>query len=237
MSKSRGNVVNPDTYVRRYGADIVRGYVLFMGSYTEGGDWHDANISGVERFYKRVREWVTGGGTPGARSGADQTAHEQAAEDTARRALHRAIKKVGEDIPALSFNTAVAALMEALNVLRRCSLSPTVHRELARTYVLLLAPIAPFMAEELWAQLGGAFSVHEQRWPAFDPALVAGETVEIGVQINGRLRLRIEAAAEAGEEEIKRQALASPELQALVAGKSIAKSFYVPGRLLNLVVN
>ena len=232
MSKSRGNVVNPDTYVRRYGADIVRGYVLFMGSYTEGGDWHDANISGVERFYKRVREWVTGGGT----SGTGRTEHEQAAEDTARRALHRAINKVGEDIPALSFNTAVAALMEALNVLRRCSLSPAVHRELARTYVLLLAPIAPFMAEELWEQLGGAFSVHQQRWPVFDPALVAGETVEIGVQINGRLRLRIEAAADAGKEEVTRQALASPELQALLAGKSIAKSFYVPGRLLNLVV-
>lgn len=229
MSKSRGNVVNPDRYVQAHGADVIRGYVLFMGSYTDGGDWHDSNIPGVERFYKRVREWVTGG------SG-DMTRIDQTATDIARRSLHKAIKKVGEDIAALSFNTVIATLMETLNVLRKCRLSPQLHRELARTYVLLLAPIAPFMVEELWEQLGGKFSVHQQRWPTFDPQLAADETLSIGIQINGKLRARIDVAASADEEAVRQQAFASPEVQQHLADKQVVKSFYVPGRLLNVVV-
>lgn len=229
MSKSRGNVVNPDKYVQAHGADVIRGYVLFMGSYTEGGDWHDANIPGIERFYKRVREWVIAG--PG-----NQTRIEAIEEDLARRTLHKAIKKVGEDISVLSFNTAVAALMEALNVLRKCRLAPKAHTELARMYVLLLAPIAPFMAEELWEQLGGPFSVHQQRWPIFDPQLATDQRVVIGIQINGKLRARIEVDARASEGTVTQQAFAAVELQPHLAGKQVVKSFYVPGRLLNVVV-
>jgi leucyl-tRNA synthetase len=215
--------------VQAHGADVVRGYVLFMGSYTDGGDWHDANIPGVERFFRRVREWVVGSLSATGSGNPDE-------ETTARRTLHKTIKKVGEDIPALSFNTAVAALMEAMNELRRSRLSRDVHRELARTFVLLLAPIAPFMAEELWEQLGGRFSVHQQRWPAYDPRLAADETVVIGVQINGKLRARVEVPADAGEEAVRQQAFASPELQQQLSGKQVVKSFYVPGRLLNVVV-
>ena len=136
MSKSRGNVVNPDEYVRQFGADVMRAHMLFIGTYAEGGDFRDAAITGIVRFYKRVWEWAT---QPPA------TEVVPFDEDLARRVMHKTIRKVGEDLPALSFNTAIAALMETLNTLRECRLSPAVHQELARTYTLLLAPIAPFL--------------------------------------------------------------------------------------------
>ncbi len=242
MSKSRGNVVNPDEYVRQYGADVMRTHVLFMGTYTEGGDWRDAAISGVMRFYRRVWEWITQG-AEAAPTPPDTTSrawepdqHRNEDENKARRAIHKAIKRVSDDIPALGFNTAIAALMEALNTLRECRLSPTVHNELARPYVLLLAPFAPFLAEELWERLGGPFSAHQETWPRYDPALVIDEMITIPIQINGKLRARIEVPANASEDEIKQRALASPDVQKYVEGKSIAKTIYAAGRLLNLVV-
>ena len=228
MSKSRGNVVNPDVYVRQYGADVTRGHVLFMGAYTEGGDWRDAAITGIARFYRRVWEWVTAG-TSLALAPAEDTAK-------ARRILHKAIQKVGADLPTLGFNTAIATLMETLNALRECRLSPQVHNELARTYALLLAPIAPFLAEELWERLGGAFSVHQQPWPQFDPALVAEETMTIPVQVNGKLRDRIEVLASASEDEITRKAQAAPNVQRHIEGRQIVKTIYAAGKLLNIVV-
>ena len=236
MSKSRGNVVNPDEYVQPYGADVMRGHVLFMGAYTEGGDWRDSAIAGIARFHRRVWEWVTLQSS--VDSGQLSVGGEQLAVDEAkaRRALHKAIKKVSEDIPALGFNTAIAALMETLNVLRECRLSASTHNEIARTYVLLLAPIAPFLAEELWERLGGPFSVHRQAWPEFDPALVAEATIVIPVQVNGKLRDRIEVAADAGEEEIVQKALLSPGVQRHIEGKQVVKTIYAAGRLLNIVV-
>jgi leucyl-tRNA synthetase len=232
MSKSRGNVVNPDAYVRQHGADVTRGHMLFMGSYTEGGDWQDAAISGIVRFYRRVWEWVT----VGASLALAPTPTPIEDEVKARRALHKAIQKVSADIPALGLNTAIAALMEALNVLRECRLSREVHDEITRTYVLLLAPIAPFLAEELWERLGRAFSVHQQRWPAFDPALAADETLVIPVQVNGKVRDRVEVAAGASEREIVQRALASPGVQRHIEGKQVLKTVYASGRLLNIVV-
>jgi leucyl-tRNA synthetase len=226
MSKSRGNVVNPDEYVRQYGADVMRAHMLFSGSYTEGGDFRDAAITGIVRFYNRVWEWVTRG------AGAADVPEDQS---LARRAVHQAIKKVGEDLPALSFNTVLAALMEALNTLRECRLSPATHQALARTYVLVLAPLAPFLSEELWERLGGPFSVHQQPWPAFDPALLADERIVVPVQVNGKLRTRIEVPAASVETEITRAALASPGVEKYLAGLSVVKTIYLPGRLLNIV--
>ena len=174
-------------------------------------------------------EWATSvGGHPHARP---------EDEAKARRALHKAIKKVGEDLPALGFNTAIAALMGTLNVLRECKLSTAVHNEIARTYVLLLAPIAPFLAEELWERLGGPFSVHQQAWPKFDPEMVADETIVIPIQVNGKLRDRIEVAVDASEEEIAQKALASPGVKKHIEGKQVVKTIYAAGRLLNIVVN
>ena len=226
MSKSRGNVVNPDEYVRQFGADVMRAHMLFIGTYAEGGDFRDAAITGIVRFYKRVWEWVT---QPPATKGVPLD------EDRARRALHKTIKKVGEDLPALSFNTAIAALMETLNTLRECELSAAVHQELARTYTLLLAPIAPLLSEELWERLGGRFSVHQQPWPAFEPALLVDALIVVPVQINGKLRSRLEIAATASEEEITRAALQSPGVDKYIEGKQVTKTIYLPGRLLNIV--
>jgi leucyl-tRNA synthetase len=231
MSKSRGNVVNPDEYVQQYGADVVRGYVLFMGSYTEGGDWRDSGILGIERFYRRLWEWIS--------SYINLTSApvlEQVDDDRAYRAVHQAIKKLSAAIPALSFNTAIATLMELLNVLRTYRLSGNGFTEIARTYVLLFAPIAPFLAEELWEQLGGSFSVHQQAWPAFDPHLAADETIVVPIQVNGKLRSRLEVSVNASEEAIRQAALASEDVLRHTADKRITNIIYVPGRLLNIVV-
>jgi leucyl-tRNA synthetase len=228
MSKSRGNVVNPDEYVRQYGADVMRLQMLFAGSYTEGGDFRDAAISGIVRFYRRVWEWVTGGA-------AANLAPAPADEDQARRAIHKTIKRVSDDLPMLGFNTAIAALMGALNTLRECRLSAQVHQEMARLYVLILAPLAPFLAEELWEQLGGSFSVHRQAWPKYDPALVVDEMMTLPIQINGKLRARIEVAAEASEDEVVQLALAAPEVQRHLAGQTVVRTFYAAGRLLSIV--
>ena len=208
----------------------MRMQMLFAGSYTEGGDFRDAAISGIVRFYRRVWEWVTGEAkTNGTFVLTD--------EDKARRTVHKAIKRLSDDLPVLGFNTAIAALMGALNTLRDCHLSPQVHQEVARLYVLILAPIAPFLAEELWEQLGGSFSVHQQAWPHYDPVLIVDELITLPIQINGKLRARIEVAAEANEDEVVQQALAAPEVQKHLAGKPISKTFYAPGRLLNIVTS
>jgi leucyl-tRNA synthetase len=228
MSKSRGNVVNPDEYVRQYGADVMRLQMLFAGSYTEGGDFRDAAISGILRFCRRVWDWVTDS-TPSSEADA-------ADEDRARRTIHKTIKRVSDDLPVLGFNTSIAALMGALNSLRDCRLSAPVHQEVARFYVLILAPLAPFLAEELWEQLGGSFSVHQQSWPQYDPALIVDETLTLPVQINGKLRARIEVLADASEAEIVRAALASPDVQKHLNGKQIVNQIYATGRLLNIVV-
>jgi leucyl-tRNA synthetase len=227
MSKSRGNVVNPDDYVRQYGSDVVRGHVLFMGSYVDGGDWRDAAISGIVRFYRRVWEWITDPVLSAVPQPDDELA--------ARRTVHHALTRVTDDLPALGFNTAIAALMGALNTLRDCRLTAAVHNEVARLYVLTLAPFAPFLAEELWAQLGGSFSVHQQAWPRLDPALVVHETIVIAVQINGRLRARLEVPAAADEAEVTRAALASADVQKHLENKTIIKTIYASGRLLNIV--
>ncbi len=229
MSKSRGNVVNPDEYVQRYGADVMRMQMLFAGSYAEGGDFRDAVISGIVRFSRRVWEWVTVAAEAGP-------APAPADEEKALRAVHKAIKRLGEDLPGLGFNTSIAALMGTLNTLRDCHLSSSAHREIARLYVLILAPIAPFLAEELWEQLGGSFSVHQQAWPEYDPALVIDERITIPIQINGKLRARIEVAANASEDEVKQQALAAEDVQKHLIGKQIVTMIYAAGRLLNIVV-
>ncbi len=227
MSKSRGNVVNPDVYVRRYGADVMRLQMLFAGSYLAGGDFRDAAISGLVRFHRRVWEWVTHGASGGGT---------KADRERAFRTIHQTIKRVSDDLPALGFNTAIAALMGALNTLRDCHLSPGDHRDVARLYVLILAPLAPFLAEELWEHLGGSFSVHQQAWPKYDPALIVDAMITIPIQINGKLRGRIEVAAEADETEVTSQALAAPDVQKFLSGKRIVNMVYVPGRLVNIVV-
>jgi leucyl-tRNA synthetase len=224
ISKSRGNVINPDDYIARFGADVFRVYLMFMGPYEDGGDFNDRGIGGVVRFLDRAWSLVTqyAGGAP-----------DVAAQGHARRTLHRTIKRVTEDIAALKYNTAVAALMELLNSLEA---SPTaVTREELRTLLLLLAPFAPYITEELWERLGQRGSIHAASWPVFDAEALQAETLILPVQVNGRVRGRMEIAYDTPEVEIKRRALLVPQVQPYIEGRQVSRMIYVPGRLVNIV--
>ncbi len=223
ISKSKGNIVNPDTYIARFGADVFRLYLMFMGPYEGGGDFGDSGIGGAVRFLDRVWQMVTLR-SPGAMP--------EPAQGEARRALHLAIKRVSGDIAALKYNTAIAALMEYLNGLEA---RPSVTLEELRTLLLLLAPMAPYITEELWEQLGNHSSIHTAPWPSFDPEAIRADVLTIPIQVNGRVRDRIEVAHDTSEDEIKRQALATEKVQRLVGGCVVRRMIYVPGRLVNIV--
>ncbi|HVO26639.1 MAG TPA: leucine--tRNA ligase [Candidatus Margulisiibacteriota bacterium] len=221
MSKSRGNVVNPDQYLDQCGADVFRMYMMFLGPYEEGGDFRDEGIAGIRRFldgvWRLVRE------------------HDPAAQMSAalRRATHRAIKKVSEDLEELHYNTAIAALMTLLNDIRRCG---PVDRWGIETLLLLLAPLAPHICEELWEAVGHTTSIFAARWPSFDPALIVEDMVEIAVQVNGKVRGRIAVVRDAAEAEVLAAALADETVKAHIDGKEIRRRVVVPGRLVNLVL-
>ncbi|HQB43897.1 MAG TPA: leucine--tRNA ligase, partial [Polyangiaceae bacterium] len=186
MSKSRGNVINPDDVVREFGADALRAYEMFMGPLEQVKPWKTSGIQGVRRFLERVYKLCL------------SSEAEAKADEATLRLVHKTIKKVGDDIEAMHFNTAVSALMILSNHLS--TLQP-VPMDAARTLVLLLSPITPHLAEELWQRLGGTPSVSLQPWPTYDEALVREDVVEIGVQVNGKVRGRIALARDASEDE------------------------------------
>ncbi|MEY4608401.1 MAG: leucyl-tRNA synthetase [Gemmatimonadota bacterium] len=221
MSKSKGNVVNPDEYIEQWGADSFRTYLMFLGPFEEGGDFRDAGISGVRRFLDRlwasVRDCTTA----------------SAVDPEVRRKLHATIKKVGEDLPALSYNTAIAAMMEYMNVLRKGERS--CHRDEVLPVVQLVAAFAPHIAEELWAMLGHSASVFDAGWPAYDPALLTSATVALVVQVGGKTRGTIQVAPDITQEAALAAAMAEPGIAKFVTGAP-KKVILVPGRLLNVVV-
>jgi len=221
MSKSKGNVINPDVYMAEWGADAFRMYLMFLGPYEEGGDFRDQGISGVRRFLDRL--WA---------SVRDATA-DGAPDAEVLRKLHRTIKKVGEDTAALGYNTAIAAMMEYLNVLRRGERVP--HVDEVRPLVQLVAPYAPHLAEECWARLGHESSVFDAGWPAFDPALLVDDTVELVVQVNGKLRGKLTVAPDITQEAALALARADEAIAKFLTGEP-KKIVFVPKRLLNFVV-
>ncbi len=225
MSKSKGNVINPDEYFARVGSDAFRAYLLFMGPYDQDNDFSDTNLVGVTRFLERVWRLVVEP-APEHGPGVDM------------RPMHRYIKRVTEQLDAYQYHTAIAGLMEYSNWIgaNRDGFTREQRAEALRTLTLLLAPITPHLAEELWERRGGAYSVHRQSWPAFDPALVAEETVTLVVQVNGKLRDRIEAPADLGEDAARELAARSERVAPFLAGKAPKKVVYVPGRLINIVV-
>ncbi len=225
ISKSRGNVINPDGYIAHFGADVIRVYLMFMGPYEAGGDFNDRGIGGVVRFLDRVWLLVQRHAAPTINRGATT-------QLPARRMLHQAIKRVTEDIAAFKYNTAIAALMAYLNFLET---RQDVTREEVQTLLTLLAPLAPYLTEELWEQLGNTRSIHLASWPMYDPDALRSETITLLVQVNGRLRDRIEVAHDASEDEITQQALASEKVQRFAVGHEVRKIIYVPGRLVNIV--
>ena len=226
MSKTKGNVVNPDEYIDRYGADTFRTYLMFLGPYQEGGDFRDSGIVGPQRFLSRVSDAVEAAVESGGTGFPDPAVE---------RAVHDTIRQVTEDFESLSFNTAIAALMELLNVLRASGRVPTLDE--VRPLVIMLGPVAPHLAEELWGILGGEASLFDHAsWPEFDPAKLATDTVEIPVQVNGRLRSTIRVERGATEETAVGAALADESVRRHVGESEIRKTVFVPDRLLNLVV-
>ena len=233
MSKSRGNVVNPDPLVREYGADTVRAYLMFIGPWEQGGPWNYQGIEGVSRFMHRVWSLVHEPGDGSATS-------DPAAERELRRAVHTAIAEVTDDLEGFRFNTAVAELMTLQNAMARARADGIVGSaawdEARTTMVTLLAPIAPHLAEELWHRLGHTTSVHVERWPEADPAALVRDTQRYAVQVNGKLRGEIEVPADAPKDDVLRSAKAVQNVARHLEGATIVREIVVSGKLVNLVV-
>jgi leucyl-tRNA synthetase len=226
MSKSRGNVVTPDAIVERYGADAVRLYILFMGPVEQDKEWTDTGIEGMARFLQRL--WRVVLETAAAPAG-------DAEDGSLVRAAHAAIADVTDDIDRrFKFNTPIAAVMELVNELARDTSAPGA-RFAAETAVGLIQPYAPHIAEELWQRIGRE-RLWEEPWPVADPALLERETFELVIQVNGRVRDRVEVAAGLSEDELIERAKASPRVQAQLDGGEVRQAFVVPGKLVNLVV-
>ncbi len=221
MSKSRGNVVNPDQFIEQWGADSFRTYLMFLGPYEEGGDFRDSGISGVRRFLDRL--WL-----------AVSVARADGAPDAlVMRKLHQTIGKVQSDIPKLSYNTAIAAMMEYMNVLRKGERTP--HRGEVEPVVQLVAPFAPHIAEELWEKLGHSESVFDSGWPTYDAELAKDDSVQLAVQVNGKLRGTLTVARDIAQPKVLALAMADVNIAKYVTGEP-KKVVFVPGRLLNIVV-
>jgi len=226
MSKSRGNVIAPDDVAERYGADAVRLYILFMGPADQAMEWTDTGIEGIARFLRRLWQLVLGV--------AERPGEDMADSPLARKA-HATIARVTDDLDRrFVFNTPIAAIMELVNELGRAPGDPAA-RFAAETAVSLVQPYAPHVAEELWQRLGHE-RLWETPWPEADPAMLEHETFELVVQVNGKVRDRVEVSAELSEQELIELAKASPRVQAHLDGKEIRQAFVVPRKLVNLVV-
>ena len=235
MSKSRGNVIAPDDYVAELGADVVRLYLMFMGPWEGGGDWSDSGINGVARWVNRLWDQLT---DPSNRPSDD--AGPGSADREVRRALHQTLRQAAQDFERFKYNTAIAAMMSFTNMLAAAASEQRLSREAwdeaAQGLLLLLAPLAPHLAEEMWERLGQAYSIHQQPWPQWDAALAAAEEATLVVQVNGKLRDRITVDASISEEDAKSVALASDHVRAYTDGKSVERVVFVPGRYLVSVV-
>jgi leucyl-tRNA synthetase len=220
MSKSKGNVIDPDTEVAKFGSDTVRSYLAFIGPYNEPGNypWDPNGIVGVRRFIERIAkitEHITEKTSPAV-----------------LQSLHHAIKKVGEDTTRLKFNTAIAQLMTLTNVI----LKEGISQADARMVAIMLTPFAPHLAEELWQELGGVGFVQGETWPVFDAAVLIADTIQIAIQINGKLRDSVEVAPDITEEDLKALVLGREQVQKWLDGKQPIKVIYVPQKLISIVI-
>lgn len=222
MSKSKGNVVNPDELLDSMGADTLRLYLMFCGPFQQGGDWRDEGIAGMRRFVERLFNLVMEGeivDTP--------------VEGDLERVMHAAIKKVGEDLDGLRYNTAIAATMELSNAIRD---SGVAQREAVETLLKLVAPLAPFVTEELWHAVGHEGTIHDGPWPEYDPAKLVADTVDIPIQVKGKLRGTVTVPTGASEQEVLEAARSIPAIATQLEGKEIRKVIFLPGKLMNIVV-
>jgi leucyl-tRNA synthetase len=235
MSKSRGNVVTPDEYVERMGSDTVRAYLMFVGPWDQGGGWDDSGISGIWRWLNRVWNLVLE-----EQKGETLLPIDGATENELRRRTHKTIKKVSEDLEKFRFNTMIAALMEFTNYLAKVkeerSLAHSAWKDTIDTLLLLLAPSVPHLAEELWERTGHPYSIHNQSFPSWDETLVVEEQFTLVIQVNGKLRDRVDVPVSIAEAEARELALSRERVKAHTGSKDIRDIIYVPGRLVNIVV-
>ena len=242
MSKSKGNVVTPEEIFEKYGADTARLFILFASPPERELDWSDQGVEGAWRFLNRV--WRLVNNNVDLIKAAGEAKESASEEDTGlRRQLHETIKKVTEDIERFNFNTAISAIMELVNGIYRyqdklelAEQNPALLREVLEKTVLLLAPFAPHLTEELWRILGHDGSVHQQDWPVYDPAALVREEVKIVIQVNGKLRERLQVPVGISQEELETRVLDLERIRALTEGKEIVKIIHVPGKLVNIVV-
>jgi leucyl-tRNA synthetase len=229
MSKSRGNVVNPDAVIQEYGADSMRLYEMFMGPLDAVKPWNMKGVEGVHRFLQKAWKMIIGD---------DGKVHSAIAdiepEGESLRLLHKTIKKVSRDIEVMAFNTAISQMMIFVNEFSR--LQPR-SKKAIETFVLLLAPFAPHIAEEFWQRLGHDQTLAYEAWPQYDEALTQDPEVELAVQINGKIRDKIVFPADSDEETIKSLALASEKVKPHIEGKNLRKVIVIKNRLVNIVAN
>lgn len=232
MSKSRGNVIAPDEYVAEVGADAVRGYLMFIGPWELGGEWNDRGLVGISRWLNRVWSLAT----------ADYSSRlvDPETEKAFIHFMHKTIKEVTADFERLRFNTLLASLMEFSNYLskvkERGHVSSSAWREAIRCFLILLAPTAPHLAEEIWARIGHPYTIHSQPWPEYDQKLAEEEEITLVIQVNGKLRDKLLVPASISEAEAKKTALNRERVKAYIDGKKLARVIYVPKRVVNIVV-
>jgi len=230
MSKSRGNVIDPDEQVKKYGSDVVRMYLCFMSPYNQGGPWNPKGIIGIDRFLKKV--WAI----------FHVAQIDDSKNEKLENLLHKTIKKVTEDIENLRFNTAISALMILVNEMQKFKAQSL---EYLKNLLLMLAPFAPHLSEELWSSFAKnsedkhfnvANSVHNQPWPKYNPKLIREEIIQLVIQINGKVRDKIEVEADIPEEKAKELALSQEKIKKWIGGRSVQKIIFVPGKLINIVI-
>ena len=236
MSKSRGNVIAPDPYVEEFGADVVRTYLMFLGPWDQGGEWSDTGINGMARWLNRVWELATHSVT---NNGNEDKLSEN--DHALLHNTHKTIRRVHGDLERFKFNTAIAAMMELTNFMGRIrenkDVSAHIWNETIEKLLLMLAPIAPHLTEELWAVTKHSYSIHNELFPLWDDDIAKDKDITLIIQVDGKLRDRIEVPSTIEESDAKQLALASPKIVNYMAGKTIKHIIYVPGRLVNLVLH
>ncbi len=239
ISKSKGNIVNPDEFIELYGSDTFRMYLMFMGSYSLGGDWDDTGIVGIARFLKRVYRIIEKHSNYLKSYLGLKYAGIEGKNPYLDYRLNLTIKRVSEDIEELEFNTAVAALMELLNDLYKADEESVVEPELfyfsLKTLILLIAPMAPHLGEELWEMAGGNPSVFNQKWPEYDKSALELDEITMVVQINGKLRGSFNVSADISGEMLFKHAITDEKVSKHLVGKKVIKKIFIPGKLLNIV--
>jgi len=252
ISKSKGNIINPDEYIEKYGADAVRMYLMFLGDMRQGGDWQDTGMAGMSKFISKIcnyfESWQKTYNKDVKDSKKNIEIYQESGDEWPDKRisvmLHKTINKVTTDLENLKYNTAISALMIFLNYIRKepIETGKKFTEELNLTipqlekFLVILAPFAPHLAEELWFQLGNKDSIFKQKWPKYDKDLVKDEMIELVIQVNGKLRDKLKVSADISEAKAKKLALDSEKIKKWIDGKKVIKVIFVKGKLVNIVV-